>query len=355
MVKEITKKVYCYKINNNGNLSGLLNEYKDKLGDDWKFLNKDYLYTKDGFKFFMEILEINNYSTENDGIYKVYSIILYKLKETDFPYIFNFTKGKKSKINIAKDESILEQTHAIIIPKQNLMLMEDNYIGAKVSHIPQIIIAALGVGSIKDLEIEHITNHKVIEKFKKGKGIKSYTFRAGQQGMKALSSIVPVGILEQTESLYAREKDLIFEVTIKHKKRGHAINDGENLKNKIMNLVKLSKNGEGQSVDDISMFNVKLIDEKFPLKMFDDYLLQDITVNKLDEKYKYLDTKEMFENLIKLYNSPEFKLDKKHEITFVENKFKSNLIGLVSDLNKTVKNEPKNKEKEIISNEVAIE
>lgn len=314
----VTRRIFCYNVVNQGKISfkKVLDDYNSKLNSDYIDLEKrDLIFTKDSFKFFLDIHSIDKYY-DHDNInmgYEIYNCIIYKLRDKDFPYLFNLMSGSKTKLKVGKNDSLMEQTHFIVIPKLNLLLMENNHFGPSINLLPPIISKALGVHYISDLKITPIFNVKTVDKIRRLKNIKSIRLRAGHQGLKTISKYIGIGLLDTTEETFDSDTELMFDLVIKGKGRYKNINNKENnlLVEKMLELkTYLDSHILKKAKTDIEKVQIEEIGSKYPIDLLEEFLVSEVTVCKLDEKYKYLDSNSMFKSIFLMYNDNVLELDK---------------------------------------------
>lgn len=318
----VTRKVFCYNVHSNKSLEDILKTYQQKLGNDYTQLERRgliYFSEKDRYKYFLDIdmVEAKN-SSSLCGVFdkSVYNCILYKLRESDFPYLFDLVTGDKDKINAKLSQALMEQTHFIVIPELNIIVSEFNYQGPKISKFIDVIRNSLGLSYADGLSITSIFNNKTIEKIRNLKGIKSMTFKAGHQGIRTLSSKMEIGGLDAILGTYSNCEDLEFEITIKGKGRSKQVkqlndNDEHFLKKALEKLFDFIDRSKVDNINsDISKAKVIEFEgeSNYPIDLLEEHLVQEVTACKLDDRFKYIDSKDMFNQLFKIYNENKFEL-----------------------------------------------
>ncbi|SHJ13441.1 hypothetical protein [Clostridium magnum] len=330
---KVTRKVYCYDITAAKGLKEIMEGYYSAYntiinsGEDLQKSKLIYENSKDNLKYYLDInrkVDVENEDkTSATKVDCYYECILYKLRETDFPYLFDLKTGDKDKIQARLTQALMEQTHFIIIPQLNLIISEYNHLGPNIYKLMSIIDNTLGFPYSCSLNINHIYNGKTIDKIRNLKGIKSMTFKAGHQGLRTLSSIMEVGFLDVKNGTFDNDSELEFEITIKGKGRKKEIkkqNNGEEngLKQCVEKLYRYIDGSKKKEIDaDISKAKIKEFDgdSSLPIDLLEEHLVSDIIVSKLDDKFKYLNSKDMFEELFKIYNSNKFDLSKYQKLS----------------------------------------
>lgn len=319
----ISKKVYCYSIKSQNNLSDTLDTYMKKVNNNYKNLEKRKLIftdQKDNMKYFLDVRrkinlkqDPNNKNESKNKISHMYECILYKLRDSDFPYLFNLTTGAKNKIIAQKADTLMEQTHFLIFPQIGLIISEYNHVGARISKFINTIQNSLEIKYSAGLQIKFIYDTKTIEKIRNLKTIKSITLKAGHQGFKTLSRKLKIGPLDTILGTFENESELEFEIIIKGKGKNKGVivdekNPKSTIKNRLEDLYKyITKNKDSA---DIKKVQINELDKgsKLPIDLFEEYLVSDISVIKLDNRFKYVDQEDMFKNLFLVYNDNKFEL-----------------------------------------------
>ena len=312
----ITRKIYCYNVISEGKISfkRVLDDYNLILDSDYSDLEKrGLILSKDNYKYFLDIHSIDGYSDDKTQEYEIYKCIIYKLRDKDFPYLFNLMSGNKTKLIVDKNDSLMEQTHFIAIPKLNLLLMENNHFGPSINLLSPIISKALGVHYISDLKIIPVFNVKTVDKIRRLTEIKSLRIKAGHQGLKTVNKYIKVGLLDTAEETFDSDTELMFDLVIKGKGRSKNINNKkENIF--VENILKLKAYIDSQilkkDTTNIEKIQIEEIGGKYPIDLLEEFLVSDVTVCKLDEKYKYLDSDSMFNQMVLMYNNNVLELDK---------------------------------------------
>lgn len=314
----ITRKVHCYNVMAKLNLNDILDAYIERLNNDYtKLEERKMLYSgeKDNFKYFMDIQKVESVEICQDGVRNdscIYNCTLYKLRSTDFPYLFDLMTGNKEKINASINQSIMEQTHFILIPNSGIIISEYNHQGPRITKFINIIHETLEVKYSSGLNIVPIFNAKTIDKIRNLKGIKSMNFKAGHQGLRYIATEMKIKGLDALMGTFSNDNELEFEIIIKGKGRSKQV-EQEGLKQNVERLFNSMTKAKSNKVD-LGIKKAK-IDEfesesDYPIDLLEQYLVQEVTVCKLDDRYKYLNSEDMFNQLFKLYNKNSFKLDK---------------------------------------------
>lgn len=317
-LKTVNKKIYCYDIKSSKDLVNTFEQIKNKINDNYENLeNRALIYTDqvDGYKYFLDVKRIKEYEKYHDtGKITIMNCILYKLRKDDFPFLFNLATGVKSEISYNSMDTLMEQTHFIIIPDINLIISEFNYMGASVNRkLFHIINKVLGNDYIIDFEVSQKLDSQISAKINNIRSIKKFHFKAGHQGLKAIAKQSKIGVFETFADTFSNHEDLEYEIIIKgkgkvnsQKSKSIQIENLENFKNMCLNLSK-EKN---KKISDIK--KVEILDPtnetNIPLDIFEEYAVGNIEAIKLSNRNKYIDSNDMFQKLIDLYNSDKLNL-----------------------------------------------
>lgn len=311
--KTVNKKIYCYDIRSSKDLNETFLKMKKAVNNNYKNLEERKLIYSDkvdGYKYFLDVRRIKKYRKYDDkGEITIINCILYKLRKDDFPYLFNLATGEKSEISSNNKDTLMEQTHFIVIPEIGLIISEFNYVGASVSSkLFHVIENVLGLDYVIDFEVVQKLDSQISSKISKIKAIKKFHVKAGHQGLKAIAKECKIGVLDTIEKTFSNYKDLEYEITIKgvgklnsKKSKDIQIEDLENFKDMC---TKLSQQ-KNRKLSDIK--KVELLDPtngtNIPLDIFEEYAVGNIEAIKLSNKSKYIDSDDMFQKLIDLYCS----------------------------------------------------
>ncbi len=322
----ITRKVHCYDVKSTTEIGEILEAYIQKLNNDYKNLNERkliYSSPKDGYKYFLDIQEVKIKELSKEGINRtscMYNCILYKLRNSDFPYLFDLITGDKEKINASIDQAIMEQTHFIILPNVKLIITEYNHQGPRIIKFIDVINESLGLKYSSGLNITPIFNAKTIDKIRKLKGVKSLTVKAGHQGLRYIASQMKIKGLDALMGTFSNDEELEFEIIVKGKGRGKKVEqDGikENIENLFTSMAKIKnkKINLGIKKAKIDEFEGE---SDYPIDLLEEHLVQEVTACKLDDRFKYINSEDMFNQLFKVYNKNMFKLDRFKELEIVD-------------------------------------
>ncbi|MDY4949213.1 MAG: hypothetical protein SO128_07560 [Clostridium cadaveris] len=314
-VKEVDRKVYPYLIISDKSSDKLFEMIKNKINNNYENLEKRkliYTDSKTRLKFFLDVKNKKEYRTEDiDKRLVTYECILYKLRETDFPYLFDLLTGKKSNIGAADTEALMEQTHFIVYPQINLIISENNHSGAPISKLSLIVEKVLEGEYNQEFELRHILNTKTAVKVNNMKKIDKFTFKAGHQGLKTISSHFNVDMVDVIDKCFDNYSDLEFEITIKGKGRGKKRKNLEIKKfeefKKLCGVILDSKNKKKLDIKKAEIREVNQFTE-LPIDLFSEYLVCTTKVIKISEKSKYIDSEDMFEKLMNIYKDNIFEI-----------------------------------------------
>lgn len=313
--KTVPKKVYAYKINASQNLNLIFSKVKDKINDDYKNLKeRELVYTdnKTGLKYFLDVKNKKEHKrVDNQGTLLAYECILYKLRETDFPYLFNLATGDKTNIDANDSEALMEQTHFVVYPEVNLILSEYNHFGAPVTKLIFIIDTVLGHLYSQEFQVKNILNPNTAYKINNMEKIDQLTFRAGHQGLRTISNYFKVDAIDVIDKCFDDFSDLEFEITIKGKGRGNnkkalKIKDMDRFK-RLCNLIFHSKNKKTLDIEKAQFKEARNYTE-LPIDLFSEYLIHEVKATRLSERTKYIDSDDMFRKLNELYADNSFEI-----------------------------------------------
>lgn len=283
----IDKKVYAYNITSEQDLNLIFLNIKDKISDNYENLeSRNLVYTsiKDGYKYFLDVKNIKDCNkVDESGTIKIFECILYKLRETDFPYLFDLATGEKSNIESTDTEALMEQTHFLVIPEVNLILSEYNHFGAQVNKLIFLINKILGPLYSNGFEVKHLLNSKTAIKVNNLEILNEFRFKAGHQGLRTISNYFKVDAIDVLDKCFDNSTDLELEIIIKGKGQGK---NKKNIEIKDMGLFKrlcnLIYNSKNKKTLDIKTAQIKdaEMQSKLPIDLFSEYLA---VCDKIDE------------------------------------------------------------------------
>lgn len=311
----VPKKVYAYKINAKENLNLIFSKIKDKINGDYKNLNeRELVFTdsKTGLKYFLDVKNKKELKkSEFPGTLSAYECILYKLRETDFPYLFDLSTGDKNNIDANDSEALMEQTHFVVYPEINLLLSEYNHFGAQVKKLIFVIDTVLGHLYSQDFEVKNILNPNTAYRINNMKKIDQFTFRAGHQGLRTISNYFKVDTIDVIDKCFDDSTDLEFEITIKGKGKGDnrkdlKIKDMDRFK-RLCNLIFNSKNKKTLNINKAQVKEKRNYTD-LPIDLFSEHLIHEVKATKISERTKYIDSNDMFKKLNELYADNVFEI-----------------------------------------------
>ncbi|VYT70798.1 hypothetical protein [Clostridium tertium] len=313
--KTVPKKVYAYKIDAREDLNSIFSKVKEKINDDYTNLKeRELVFTdnKTGLKYFLDVKNKKEHKKSDcRGTLLAYECILYKLRETDFPYLFDLATGDKTNIDASDSEALMEQTHFVVYPEINLLLSEYNHFGAPVSKLIYIIDTVLGHLYSQDFEVKNILNPNTAYRINNMEKINQFTFRAGHQGLRTISHYFKVDTIDVINKCFDDFSDLEFEITIKGKGRG---NNREELKIKnldrfkrLCNLIFNSKNKKTLDIQKAQFKEARSYTE-LPVDLFSEHLIHEVKATKISERTKYIDSDDMFRKINELYVDNAFEI-----------------------------------------------
>ena len=324
--KTVKKKVYAYSIKSTQDLLQTFKLVKQKINNDFTNLEeRKLIYTeeKTGLKYFLEVRKIKTYKEkEGNGKLDICECILYKLRNDDFPYLFDILTGKKTPLDSKVSDTIMEQTHFIVVPKLNILISEYNHFGAVPTKLIFIVDKILGPLYSSGFEVKHILNTETAYRLKNMDDIETMSIKCGHQGLKTIGHYLNVNFLDVMDKGFRDTSDLEFKFTISGKGRGSNkkkidLRDNDKFK-RLCNLIFNSKNKKN-----LDIHSAKLIERKgnlelkeLPIDLFSDYFVEEVTAIRLSNRSRYIDSDDMFYKLIGLYNTNKFEMSNFKEIEY---------------------------------------
>lgn len=314
----VDKKLYCYIVKSNNDLNMTFKKINQKINGDYSELEeRGLIYTSqiDGFKYFLDVKEKNCYKKINEtGKLTIYNCILYKLREDEFPYLFNLSTGNKAEIPSTAKDTLMEQTHFIIIPEINIIISEYNYIGANVvSKLLFLVDRVLGPSYSNGFKVNQVLDTETSYRVRHLKKIKKMQFKAGHQGMKTIAKHFKIGALDSMFNCFGNTEELEFEIIITGKGKNNSKNskniDVPDLEEFKRLCDKINITADKKTLD---IKKAKVIDPTYntalPIDLFEEYLLAEVTAIKLSDKSKYIDSEDMFKKMLGVYNNNIFEM-----------------------------------------------
>ena len=270
--KTIPKKVYAYKISSKESLNLIFSKVKEKINENYKNLKeRELVFTdkKTGLKYFLDVKNKKEYKKSDClGTLLAYECILYKLRETDFPYLFDFATGDKT--NIAASDS-----------------------------------------EAQDFQVENILNPNTAYRINNMEKIDQFTFKAGHQGLRTISNYFKVDAIDVIDKCFDDFSDLEFEITIKGKgvgknRKNLKIKDLDRFK-RLCNLIFHSKNKKTLDIKKAQFKEARNYTE-LPVDLFSEHLIHEVKATKISERTKYIDSDDMFRKINELYADNAFEI-----------------------------------------------
>lgn len=309
----IDKKLFCYTISSKEDLTQIFQLIKTKINSNYQNLEKrELVYNSviDGYKFFLDVRdEVNLNLDDNKGTLKAFKCILYKLRDKDFPYLFDLATGNKSEIEASKTEVLMEQTHFIVFPEINFIISEYNYHGAGVNKLIHLVDKILGPKFSTEFRVDHILEANIISKIRNLKKIDEFKFRAGHQGLATIQKYTGIGGLDALCGTFDNASELEFEIKIKGKgrsktKKNFEFEDME----KFKELCKKINESKDKNSLDIQSAKLKdpTISRSLSIDLFEQYMVKKIKAIRLNPNSKYIDSEDMFNKILEVYNNNDF-------------------------------------------------
>lgn len=301
----IEKNIYFYrtKVKQFDNLYKLFESYnillerhKNELGNTFENLKNSGLIlknTKDKNRYyFLDIISLNNDKIEG---------ILYSLRDSAFPYLFNVFTGEKREIPHNMDDTLMEQTHFIAYPSCNIIASEFNYYGCRIERLSDTFEKIFDQLNI--LELAPILNTDGVEELLYNGVFKGFDLKVAYPSLGQIQSALNFGILPEFDDMFTSIDNMFINI---------GINDSNalNLKDKskfINNLLNLVNSVKKQFSDEDGFLK-----SKCPLKLakvhtkplnqtkgltvdlFEEKLLSKVYPVKLNDGSKYLNSSDMF-------------------------------------------------------------
>lgn len=303
MPKTIDRKIYFYRFlgfDNDipMNTSEAFHEYYTLLNNDYNNLKERGLImqAKD-MAFFLDIYKVHKDSME---------CVFYKLRESDFPYLFNLRNGKKSEISNSENDTLMEQTHFIVYPNINLIVCEFNGNGARIEKLRYYLPKVLNKINL-GFSIDVLIMPDVYSKLANAESINSFTFRVGHMGLRSLKKYMNLTLFDDLDNTFSETEPIQIEVTVSGSKKPLKFNNQKRFTKNIINMIKSLKKDETISQENLSKARFKakeaIEDKLLPLDLLDEKLLNEVKVQKISPSSKYVDSEEMFRLIAESYNN----------------------------------------------------
>lgn len=312
----IQRKIFFYRfkfnpIDNYININTLLEQYLNKLklykqNNKFHNLKNSSILIKDSHdrtkSSFIDITYMDDKKVRG---------IICSLRDSAFPYLFNILNGDKKGIEASIDDNLLETTHFIIYLNEEIIVSEYNYYGIRIEKLKYLLRDALNIQ--KDfLDIYPILNSLNNKELIENGIVKNIDLSFSYPGLDYLKSIMNLCIEDSIDENFNNTDDIIVEIKIRGKNKLF-------FKDKIPFITKLfdvANNVKSQYLDDTG----KLINTS-PIKknrisykpngnskivttdLFEERLFCERSITKIDPKYKYIESENMFENLEDAYDN----------------------------------------------------
>ena len=314
----VEKSIYFYraKVNNMPNLYELfksysltLNNYKREVGDTFDNLKDSGLILKNpkdkNRYFFLDIVNLSKEKIE---------CIIYSLRGSAFPYLFDIFTGEKKEIPHTMNDTIMDQTHFIVYPDVSIIATEFNYHGCRLERIPDILDKVFAKKNI--IELAPILNMGATEELVYEGTFKGFDLKVAYPALSQIQNALGLGILPEFDDNFTVLDNMYINIGINN-------TSGLNLVDKnnfVQNIVKLVNSVKDQFTDEdgfvrkycplkIAKIHTKPLSntKSLTIDLFEEKLLSKVYPIKLNNSSKYIDSNDMFSCINRSFN--ENKID----------------------------------------------
>jgi hypothetical protein len=321
--KTVDKKVFYYNIITTYDINNIFTCYLQDFNHDYTDLrNRKLIFNEtQGEDYFLDIRNCKTIPPYNTEVY--YECILYKLREKDFPYLFNLATGNINQIAADLDTTLMEQTHFIIFPDKNLLISEYNHNGARIEKLKWLLVDYFKIPPLQ-FDINPIFIPDNYLKLINADEIASFTFKGGHQGFETLSRYIGINLSEDLNNTYSELSDLTFEVTISGKPRKsirfrNINNFTKGITDAVSHLRSKIHNGTIDNNDlkkvQTRMKSVQSGEKLVPLDLLEEKLVSEVKAIRLyDNNSKYINTEDLFKQLLDCFLLNRVNIDRLNDV-----------------------------------------
>jgi hypothetical protein len=311
--KKIQRKIFFYQVKCACDGTSIpLSDVFEAYIDIWKNKNDDLINRGLAISHYdkYHFLDIRKDIDDSD----VYLGRFFSLRSNDFPYLFNVDNGSQTQISAAINDTLMEQTHFICIPKQCLIVSEFNFNGAKIEHLARYLSSVLGnkiISKHYTINIIPIIMPEFYKNILKCKNIKSFEFKVATPGLTFLHDEGVINGLDIAQGNISSDDDYYTDIAISSVKRGGdlSVNEPASLLQKMVNAISKGLNRDINRADGCEPTFKKAKLKAFnrdegrviPYDLLEEKLVQYEWVEKISPKAKYVDTIKMFQALKTAY------------------------------------------------------
>lgn len=317
-MKTVDRKIYAYNFTAQRDLHQLFNQYLNKVGNNLSDLKKrGLLYTPSDnkYSYFMNLDKIVKKRSDDNSDFTIFKGTIYQMRSNELPIILNTLTGLTKGLKLNVGDGLAEITHYIFIPSLNLILGEYNHNGSRIEKIKSILDYTLNLNSY-DLDITPILRKDNYKTVVNCGDLKEIYFKLGHLGYSSLNDAINFNLFDDLSDNFNELSNFDIELKITAKRSKHL--DPNNKTTFLENLSKLakkimtSKENSTYSNDSIKKISLRHYEGSsiVPLDLLEDKLVQITKVTKLNDEYKYVDSDDMFNKLIELYQNNTFKIDR---------------------------------------------
>lgn len=317
-MKTIDRKIYAYNFTAERDLHQLFDEYLSKLGNNLSDLKKRgllYSPSDNKYSYFMNLDKVVKKRYDDNSNFTIFKGTIYQMRSNELPIILNTLTGLTKGLNLSIGDGLAEITHYIFIPSLNLILSEYNHTGSRIEKIRSILDYTLNLNSY-DLDISPILRKDNYKTVVNCGDLKEIYFKLGHLGYSSLNDSVQLNLFDDLSKTFSELSNFDIELKITAKRKKHLDpNDKTTLLESLSKLAKkimTSKENSTYSTDSIKKISLRHYEGNTiaPLDLLEDKLVQITKVAKLNDEYKYVDSDDMFNKLIELYQNNTFKIDR---------------------------------------------
>lgn len=317
-MKTVDRKIYAYNFTAQRDLHQLFNQYLSKLGNNLSDLKKRgllYTPTDNKYSYFMNLDKTIKKRADDNSDFIIFKGTIYQMRSNELPIILNTLTGLTKGLNLSIGDGLAEITHYIFIPSLNLILSEYNHTGSRIEKIRSILDYTLNLNSY-DLDITPILRKDNYKTVVNCGDLKEIYFKLGHLGYSSLNDAINFNIFDDLSDNFNELSnfDIELKITAKRSKHLEPNNKTKLLENlsQLAKKIMTSKENSTYSNDSIKKISLRHYEGSsiVPLDLLEDKLVQITKVTKLNDEYKYVDSDDMFNKLIELYQNNIFKIDR---------------------------------------------
>lgn len=311
----VERKIFFYKVNcivdgKECKINDIFDGYLNLLDSNYENLEGRNLAIPHFEKF--HFLDISKHQYDQD----VYFGKFYSLRSTDFPYLFNMKNGNRQEISSNDEDTLMEQTHFACFTNQRLIVSEYNFYGARIEKLADYlmeIMREINPSKRYEISILPIIIPEYFKQIVNCTSISKVQFKVAHPGLEILSKEGIIGVSDIVEDNLSETSDYCIDIELSGGGRGKTlpIKNTQAFLSKIVSAIKKGNEYDLNKSDNegtafrkakLKAYNpneLKLI----PYDLLDEKLVHTCYVEKISNKSKYVNSDNMYNEIMNAYNS----------------------------------------------------